>query len=229
MTLFTQLVRTNIIDIAFIQVLRKLSANMASEVVRHAPGTFEDKMILFPSPLKCLVALSVCPNFAASCHMASPASFGNPEVALFSICVEIKHGPTDAAQSSIMHDASGYRERPEENMSPCMEDVSGDRVWLWGRRFSAADLQEERARALMLSDTHDPDPESRFSVRRKVGSVGCIASCSRTLEDLTITLPKSVCIVFSPSSGHVRLKGVTFQGSHNHQLVCDCLPCITPC
>lgn len=185
---------------------------MAVEVLRRSPGTLEDKIILLPPSLKAFAALSVCEGLAPACSMATTTASSNPEIALFSICFEIKQAPTDAAKSSIMHDASTYS---EEAMGVAnMEDVSGERLWLVATQVLEEDLKEEMARCVAMGDT--PEPESRFSLKRRVGSVGCMLACARTLKGLTVTLPANMRIVFSPTSGAVHVKDVTFQGSHFH-------------
>ena len=67
-------------------------------------------------------------------------------------------------------------------------------------------------RATAGMDACDEDPESQFTLKRRVGSVGCTLTCGRLLGALDVQLPDNLRVVFSSSSGSVNVQGAKFEG-----------------
>ena len=104
----------------------------------------------------------------------------------FSLCVEIKEPPSAAATSALMHDSEelsegGSEEGDIEVGLPCMEDVSAERLWLWAPKVTEEDGHKEHARRAASGTGHDPEPESRFTLKRKMGSTGRALRCTSCL------------------------------------------------
>lgn len=179
------------------QVVQELPLDLAMAVVQRMPASLEHKLTNLPRCLTSIVALSCCADLAANFHPASDSSAPRSvddvsSTTSIALCVDTR---------------AGDQEDPDADEEAGNEDASG--------APSYADI-DEIAGASMWLTSRDADRQSvdngLCSLRRRSGTVVCMLSTTRAVQNITISLAPNQCIVLGPVE--YTLTKVTIKGAH---------------
>lgn len=167
-------------------MLGDLSSNLVLDVLRSAPGSLSEHVAQLPQSLAFLVGLAHIPSLAAMCFPATESTDQGSSADLLplTLCVD-----TSQAQRGL---------EGEDDMSACSE-VDIAEACLWPQ---------------VANVTHENISSGLFTLERRPGVVVCrLLARISALQNMTVCLPDSTCLLFGSCTDNVKLQGVTFQGA----------------
>jgi hypothetical protein len=177
------------------QVLEDLPTDLAIKVVRKAPGTVAEKLQQLPTSCRHLAALGSCPGLDAACMRACELPDTRPSLAylpVVNLCFDTSQEISKTFQSDeLLFDPLGRTGKEEASGNGILSEKSS--IWVHSHNVARQD-------------------RSLFCLHQRKRVIVCpLVARSKLLQDVTIVLPATACVVFGPGSldvQRVTMKGV---------------------